>query len=214
MNSFLLKNNTKSLIVVFCGWGMDERPFLPVKTDSDVLYLYDYSNLEIGFDFSKYQDIKLIAFSYGVYVSALVKEQLPDFSSKTAVNGTLCALGDYGVPEKMFSLTLENMTMGTAVKFRERLFIKKEHLDLFNDNLPTREIENSLFELSMLKKYFAKKNTLEYNFDKVYIGTKDRIIPTKNQKNYWISLKNHPIVNIIESGHFPFYYFKNLEELC
>ena len=50
------------------------------------------------------------------------------FSSKTAVNGTLCALGDYGVPEKMFSLTLENMTMGTAVKFRERLFIKKEHL--------------------------------------------------------------------------------------
>lgn len=214
MNSYLLKNNSKSLIVVFCGWGMDEKPFLPVKASSDILYLYDYSDLSINFDFSKYDDIKLIAFSYGVYVSALVQKQLPQFSYKTAVNGTLTALGDYGVPEKVFCLTLENMTMGTAVKFRERLFIENRHLELFNENLPEREIENSLYELAMLKKYFYEQNTLNYSFDKIYISSKDKIIPTKNQKNYWISLKKHPVVNIIEAGHFPFYYFKSIEELC
>lgn len=193
---------------------MDENPFLPVKSVSDVLFLYDYSELTIDFDFSQYEQIKLVAFSYGVYISALVKDKLPLFSHKTAVNGTLCALGEYGVPEKVFCLTLENMTEGTAVKFRERLFTDSAHFAIFNENLPRREIGNSIGELMQLKNYFYNQNSLQYDFDKVYISNTDKIIPTKNQKNYWLSLKKHPAINIIESGHFPFYNFGSIEELC
>ena len=158
-----------------------------------------------------YKKITLIAFSYGVFMAGFLKDILPECDFKIAVNGTLKPVDEkLGIPEKILTQTLENMTANTAYKFREKLFDNKDHLFTFNQNLPVRDIENSLAELSALKKYFFENREVDFEYDRVLIGNNDKIIPVKNQKNYWHAHKNQ---HIIKGGHFLFYNFDDLCEL-
>ena len=44
---FIIKNNSKRLLLFFAGWGMDETPFLQIRpTDTDWMVCYDYRSLE------------------------------------------------------------------------------------------------------------------------------------------------------------------------
>ena len=154
-----------------------------------------------------------MSYSYGVFTAAMLDKKLPVKPvSKTAINGTLKPIdNNYGIPQKIFDLTLGSMTLETAVKFRERLFNHQEHFRLFNKNLPLRDIDDSMHELAQLKEYF--KNEVYCNYDKVLIAEEDRIIPTRNQKKYWLELQNHQNVKLIQGGHFPFYNYEFLEDL-
>lgn len=213
MKEFFLNNNSDTLILFFCGWGMDEKPFKPLKTKYDLLVLYNYSELSLNFDFSRYKTVHLLSYSYGVFTAAMLDKKLPVKPvSKTAINGTLKPIdNNYGIPQKIFDLTLGSMTLETAVKFRERLFNHQEYFRLFNKNLPLRDIDDSMHELAQLKEYF--KNEVYCNYDKVLIAEEDRIIPTRNQKKYWLELQNHQNVKLIQGGHFPFYNYEFLEDL-
>lgn len=213
MQTYLLQNNSKHLIVFFCGWGMDENPFLSLKTSADVLFLYDYETLDFSFDFAPYENITLLAFSYGVYIAGLVQEKLPKFNKKIAVNGTLIPVDDeFGVPVKKFMLS-QKMDSETIVKFRERLFHKKEDLEIFNQNLPQRTAQSCTDELKSIIIYFKSLRLPQMSFDTVITATNDKVIPTKNQLNFW---KNKCACNTIEieNGHFPFYGYDCLEDLC
>lgn len=46
MNKYLIDNNSNTLLMFFSGWGSDENVFKHLKSDIDVLILYDYSNLD------------------------------------------------------------------------------------------------------------------------------------------------------------------------
>lgn len=211
MKTHFRNNNSEELILVLSGWGMDEKPFNTLETNTDILFLYDYSDLDFEFDFSKYKKITLLAFSYGVFMAGYLKDILPEFHLKIAVNGTLKPVDEeFGIPRKIFTLTLENMTELTALKFREKLFSEKAELLMFNKNLPNRDMQSSKDELAALKNYFFENKDIDYEFDKVIIGENDRIIPTKNQKNYW---QNHKNILNLEGGHFLFYKFDDFDEL-
>jgi len=158
-----------------------------------------------------YKSTTLIAFSYGVFMAAFLKDILPPCDLKIAINGTLKPVDEkFGIPEKIFKLTLENMTANTAYKFREKLFDNKDHLFIFNENLPVRDLESSLTELSALKKYFFENKEVDFEYDKVLIGNSDKVIPVKNQKNYWQSHQNQ---HLVEGGHFLFYNVDDFSEL-
>lgn len=215
MQTFFRNNNSDELILFFCGWGLDEKPFNPIKSDRDILFVFDYvnatKNFKFDFDFLKYKKITLIAFSYGVFVAGFLKDNLPKCDLKIAINGTLKPLDEnLGIPEKIFSLTLEHMSENTAYKFREKLFDDKAHLDLFNQNLPFRDLKSSLDELSALKDYFLQSKEVDFKYDMVLIGEKDKVIPTKNQKNFWQTHKN---LLSFEGGHFLFYKFENFDSI-
>lgn len=216
MKSYLLNNNSKNLILFFCGWGMDENPFSVLKTGSDILFVYDYTEPDfVSFDFTKYDSVKLLAFSYGVYASGIAK--LPSdlrIASSVAINGTLIPVdNEYGVPIRQFELT-GNMNSETVVKFRKRLFggeKAEEHFELFEKHLPKRNAKSCTEELSGMKKYVPTFPEPVRKFDKIFISSYDRCVPTKNQLNYW---RKQNCVNItnLEAGHFPFYYYEYLEE--
>lgn len=221
MKLHLQSNNSENLILFFCGWGMDENPFSILKNNSDVLYVYDYTTPEFPeFDFSKYNQVSLLAFSYGVYASGIAK--LPadlSLDKSTAINGTLVPVDEeYGVPLKQFELT-EKMDSSTVVKFRQRLFggeKSKEHFEIFEQSLPQRSAQSCTDELSGMKKYVPVFAQPQRKFDKIYIGLHDRCVPTRNQKNFWQKIcQNNECSNIIEleTGNFPFYNYKSLEEL-
>lgn len=214
MKTFFRNNDSDELILLFCGWGMDEKPFQPLNSSADILFFYDYSDLEFDFNFSKYKKTTLITFSYGVFVAAMLKDFLPKCDVKIAVNGTLKPVDDeFGIPHKIFTLTLENMTELTALKFREKLFSEKSELSIFNKNLPNRDMQSSKDELAALKTYFSENPDLSFAYDKVIIGENDRIIPTKNQKNFWENNICHKNIHNMGGGHFLFYKFGSFDEI-
>lgn len=196
---------------------MDENPFSILKSDSDVLFVYDYTTPDFpDFDFSKYKQVSLLAFSYGVYASGIAK--LPEslkLESSTAINGTLIPVDEtYGVPLKQFELT-EKMDSKSVVKFRERLFggeKAKPHFQIFECNLPNRSAKSCTEELIGMKKYVPVFAMPDRKFDKVYIANRDRCVPTRNQKNFW-QKQNFSNIIELETGHFPFYNYQSFEEL-
>ena len=62
------------LIVYFAGWGtpLDAVAHLILPTDYDLLICYDYQDLKLDFDFSAYQQIRVVAWSMGVWVAERV----------------------------------------------------------------------------------------------------------------------------------------------
>ena len=90
MKLFFVNNNKNKLILFLTGWGCDEKQFQRlVSIDYDVLIGYDYSNLDIDFDFSKYKEIYLLTFSAGVFVAGLISDRLPLFAKKIAINNKI-----------------------------------------------------------------------------------------------------------------------------
>lgn len=214
MKTFLRDNKSDNLILFFCGWGMDENPFSLLKSDADVLFIYDYTDSSFDYDVSKYKQITLIAFSYGVYAAGIVN--LPEnVSKKIAINGTLIPVHDkYGVPPKKFALSTK-MDSQTIVKFRQRLFggeKAQEHFEMFENNLPKRSAESCTGELAGMVSYFSKMPVAKLEFDKIYIGNFDKVVPMRNQHNFWQKTDVSNIIEI-ESGHFPFYMFGSFEEI-
>lgn len=76
---FIIKNNSKRLLLFFAGWGMDETPFLQIRpTDTDWMVCYDYRSLEFDTDLlQKYSEIRLIAWSMGGMGSFSTHETTP-----------------------------------------------------------------------------------------------------------------------------------------
>lgn len=209
MHNYLRCNNSKNLIVFFCGWAMDEKPFEPLKSENyDVLFIFDYADLELDFDFSKYEKKILIAFSYGVFVAAIAK--LPEFNLKIAVNGTLKPIDSrFGISPKIFDLTLCNMSDESLLKFYSRMFDNNLDEEYFKTNLPERNAESCLKELEAIKNYYFNTTDVAIEYDKAIISSNDKIIPAKNQLAFWDG-KNQKIFN---AGHFIFYKFKNFDEI-
>lgn len=210
MQTFLQENNSSELILFFNGWGMDEKPFIPIKSSSDILFVSDYNDLSFSFDFSKYKKINMIAFSCGVFMSSFLQDKLPKIESKVAVNGILNLFDKKnGIPENVLN-QMENLTVDNAHDFRKKIIFKEAQLNLFNKNQPSRDLISSLAELSMLKKYYTENQNPTLDFDKVIIGKNDMILPPNIQLDSW---KNHKNVQQFNGGHFIFYNFNNLADL-
>lgn len=210
MQTYFRDNQSEELILLFSGWGMDEKPYGPIKSSRDILFVYDYTVLDssLGFDFSKYKKIILMSFSAGVFMASYLQDILPDLDLKIAVNGTLKMLDDkLGIPEVNF-LEMGSITLQNALEFRKKLVDKKKHYDLFNKYQPSRDLKSSLDERSALKKYYEK--SINFDYDKIIISDNDQIIPADNQLRAW---GNHTNIKTINSGHFIFYEFADFDEI-
>ena len=209
---WLNKQNNDKLIIFFAGWSFDYKPFEFLKcADFDVLMLYDYNNLELP-EIPRYKNYYLVSWSMGVFTSYLLKDKLPLFTEKIAINGTpLPVNNEYGIPEKTFLLTLRHAKTGLEGKFYQNIFTDEKEYHKYIKSPVERSIDNRADELKSL--YELIKNTdINYNkfYDKTIISDNDKIIPTKNQHNFWEGKAD--IINLA-SGHFPFYNFNDWNEI-
>lgn len=215
MKSYFQNNNSDNLILFLNGWGMDERPLLSLKSNYDVLQIFDYSEINsdvFDFDFLSYKSIILICFSAGVYMAGILKDILPKADFKIAVNGSLNTFNENeGLPLES-ALTIENTNEENYMELRTKLISSPEHIERFNQNQPYRNIESSLAEFAALKKYYSEYKKVKFNFDKVIISQDDKIIPMKNQLNSWREYKNTHLV-FSSGGHFLFYNFSDFSEI-
>ena len=196
---WLNRQNNQKLIVFFNGWGMDESVVKHLNPeDYDVIMFYDYNSLNIDLSIiNGYAEKYLIAWSMGVMCASLFEM---DYQKSTAINGTLKPIdNDFGIPEKIYNLTIKGFTPTGAEKFIQNMFLEKIALLGIK-----REFENQKAELIALKSY---KPNLNFHYDRIIISDNDKIIPTKKQAAFWGVEPN------LHSGHCPFFLFKSWSEL-
>ena len=196
---WLNKKNNKKLIVFFNGWGMDENVVKHLKPeDYDVIMFYDYNNLDMDLSLlEEYEQKHLVSWSMGVMTATLFNIK---YNTSTAINGTLKPIDDkFGIPVKIYDLTLNNFNQNSSQKFIQNMFEKGESVPPIE-----REFENIKKELAALKNYKADSN---FKYTKILLSNKDRIIPSKNQSAFWKLAPN------TEGGHCLFYKFEYWSEL-
>ncbi len=192
--SWLNKKDNKNLIVFFNGWGMNETPVKHLVCNNfDVLMLYDYRKFDINFkdfNFEKYEKKYLISWSMGVYAVNFYKEIFEKFDRKIAINGTgLIIDNNFGIPEKIYKLTLDYLNEENLERFKNNMFNKG---NLNPEITITRSIEELKEELISIQKL---KPDSEISYNKVIISNNDKIIPSKNQINYWNTRADYNLVN-------------------
>lgn len=229
---WLNKQNNENLIIFFCGWSFDYVPFERLDCgNNDVLCVYDYSVLchaefisasysvnecqilkQVQDDISQYATVNLITWSMGVYIAYLLRNELPKFDKKIAINGTPFPVDDEkGIPHRTFDLTLKYVDTGLQGKFQQNLFKNPADYEKYLLTPVGRSIENRATELVALDK-FIKSQQCEYSkfYDCAIISDADKIIPTRNQVRCWEGQAN---IVMLDSGHFPFYEFNSWDEI-
>lgn len=214
----LNKYNNKNLIVFFAGWSFDEKPFGKLVCDGfDILFIYDYNELNLPKELENLQNYEhkyLLAWSMGVFVAYEFRKLFEDFDYKIAINGTITPVdNEFGIPVKMFELTLKHAATGLAGKFYQNVFKNSEEFEMYSKSPVQRTIENRVSELENLYNIIKTKDykKAESFYDCAIVSDFDKIIPPKNQiashqKN------NEPIITL-PFGHFPFYNFTSWSEI-
>lgn len=198
--SWLNKKNNSKLIIFFNGWGMDETIVSHLDCENfDVIVFYDYNNLNIDIDLSQYSEKHIIAWSMGTMIATLF--DFGEIASATAICGTPIAIDDtYGIPERIYNLTIRGFSETSSQKFMERMFTETPNITTFSN----RTFDSKLSELKQMLTY---KPNLNFKYTKAIVADCDKIIPTKNQLNYW----ENP--HIINSGHCPFMLYSKWSEI-
>lgn len=207
------KKNNDKLIIFFAGWSFDFRPFEFLNCENfDVLFIYDYNEINTLPDIGQYRQKYLIAWSMGVFTAYQLKKELPDFDKKIAINGTAFPVNDtLGIPKKPFLLTLKHAKIGLEGKFYQNIFFTNAEYEKYLNTPIERTIENRENELKALYARIEKtENKYENFYDFALISNYDKIIPTQNQINFW---QTNAQYKLLESGHFPFYNFKSWSEI-
>ena len=215
---WLNKQSNENLIVFFAGWSFDENPFQNLLTQNyDVLFVYDYNDLAIPEDLkvlNSYKNKALVTWSMGVFVAYLLKDLFFDFSTKIAINGTVTPVdNEFGIPVKMFELTLKHAQIGLRGKFYQNVFKTEEEYNLYIKNSAKRSIENRVLELENLYNFIKNNPNTNYEkfYDKAIVSDFDKIIPPKNQ--IASHKKNNVQIINLPCGHFPFYNFSSWSEI-
>lgn len=203
---FTVSEGNKKLILIFAGWGMDERPFRDLRLDGyDLAVVWDYRDMSLDISpFSRYSDIYLFAWSFGVYTAARVLAEgmlRPTF--KIAVNGSLNPIDDReGIPEDIFRGTLDNLSDRNLDKFYRRMCKDSGAFASFIACRPCRDIHELKDELRSIACLSCDKNApVATDWDRAVIAGNDRIFPAGNLRRSWSYLPRTRVVD--DGGHLP-----------
>ena len=195
---------SRNLIVYFAGWGTPPSvvQHLAISPAYDLLLCYDYRDFSLEFDFSRYENVRLVAWSMG---------QVPLLSA-TAINGTGLPMHDeFGIPCAVFQGTLDTLDEINLGKFERRMCGDKQLLQHYQSLEGRRSIEEIHAELTALYDALsAEHQHTGLPWTKAIIGTQDRIFPAQNQRNYW-----HERCEVSEMvvGHYLFPLLQTWEQL-
>lgn len=203
-SKWIKKDSNDTLILMFMGWACDEGMLEGVNFENcDILSFFDYSGdlncVEVE-DFSRYEHIVIVAWSFGVWVADFLsaKGLLPKVEKAMAINGTVKPIhNDYGIREVNFRLTVKGLERVGLSKFYENICSEK------SVNCCKREDIAQINELKNLE----IQSKQEYNpvlvWDLALVGLKDVIFNPKNMINYWDSV-GVKVVKCENVEHYPF----------
>lgn len=164
MKKCLINNNSNTLLVLFAGWGAYEYAFEHLKADFDVLILYDYLDLNLNFDFSKYKNFNLIGYLAGVFIASVLNFDF-NFDKKIAISGNPYLFDERLGLSKEIQRVLCSITEETAEDFAKNYLIKTEK-EYKNFHPSRRSIESCIAEFKKLKElYQANRQKIRDIYD-------------------------------------------------
>lgn len=207
MKKYLINKNSDRLLIFFTGWGCDEYEFEHLKSDSDVLILYDYCDLSLDFDFSWYKKFNLLAFSAGVFVASVMKFDFK-IDKRVAINGNPYLFDEkLGLSEKIQNI-LYNITEETAEDFGRNYLVKTD-FEWAGFHTSKRTLESCKAEFDSLKKIYEQKyQNIEDIYDTAFVGDDDRIFDVEIQKKYY----GNKLKIVKNARHNLFFRVKSYEE--
>ena len=184
MKQFFINNNSDKLILFFAGWGCDEYEFEHLKTDSDVLIFYDYTDFSYDFDFSKYGEINMLSFSAGVFVGAVFRHDFK-INKKVALSGNPYLFDEeLGLSAAVLKI-LRGVTIDTCDAFaRDYLVMTDEEYNNFHNS--HRTLESCEVELDALEKIYKNEyNNIQDVYDAAVVGDSDPLFNPEKQKEFY-----------------------------
>lgn len=206
-SKLLINNNSKELIIFMSGWGCDDKQFAGITTSKDLVIFYDYDDLKIDFDFSKYQNFYLIAYSAGVFVTTLIIDKLPKVELKVAINGNINLFDEnLGLDDNILKV-FRSIDVTNFLEFREKYLCKTlEELEIFNEHSCMRSAKSCNQELYALQSYYNALDKDEnfksrFIYDRMLLSDSDMIFKFKFQKEYYTSLNKTKLYLIKNANH-------------
>lgn len=208
MKQYYKSNNSNKLLIFFSGWGCDEYAFEHLNSECDILIFYDYLDLNYNFDFSKYHEINILAFSAGVFVGSIFKHDFK-INKKLALSGNPYLFDDhFGISESIQEV-LCSVTEENADEFLRNYLIKSDE-EYKNFHCAKRSIESCNTEFNALKKIYNQEHkNIKDTYDFAIIGKDDIIFNFETQKEYY----RERLKIIPNARHNLFYRFKNYDEI-
>ncbi len=211
MQYFFQKHNSADLIIFFAGWGCDYNQFVNLHDDKNILILYDYQNLELDFDFGKYQNIDIIAYSAGVFVSCLLFDKIPNIRKRIALCGNPYLFDEHlGLSAKSIQV-MKDINLDNYLEFRKKYMVASdEEYVKYNQLQSLRSIESCQSELEYLQKlYLENKHKISSEFDKAIVAENDLLFNLEAQKDFY----KEKLSIIKNAKHHIFFRFNSFEEI-
>lgn len=198
---------TTRAILLFAGWGMDEKPFAGLAVGGySLIAVWDYRNPTIPPELERLltemEEIAVVAWSFGVPAATRFIIDHPELpiTARIAVNGTMHPVDDrLGIPEAIFSGTLEGLSEKTLPKFYLRMCGSSASFRDFSTRLPARTVGELREELEAIRD--AAPTATRGVWDRAVVSTSDRIIPPANQTEAWSEEAVETIT--LEGAHLP-----------
>ncbi|MCM1355693.1 MAG: DUF452 family protein [Staphylococcus sp.] len=197
-------------ILIFAGWGMDEKPFARLAVEGyRIAIVWDYRRTDFPTPLAELlavsEEIVVLAWSFGVSAATrfiIANPQLP-LTARIAVNGTMHPVDDrLGIPPPIFDGTLDGLSEKSLSKFYLRMAGSGEAFRKFAGHMPDRDIPELKEELIAIDSAPAVGYGIRGIWDCALISDSDRIIPPANQKEAWSAEPGVEIINI-PGAHLP-----------
>ncbi len=211
------KQDSKELILLFNGWGMDQTVFQPWgEPPVDVLEVHDYRDLDsrenLIRDLSAYRSIIVLAWSMGVWAYTALSHSLAiQVERAIAINGTPNPIHEHlGIPPRVFDATLEKMDQENLGRFYRRMCLDQSAFEKFQQHKPARPLAEQIQELSAVQEQYQRGGEIFFHpFHQALISRSDRIFPVANQHSFW---RGRADILETEGGHFCFDQWQNWED--
>jgi biotin synthesis protein BioG len=202
------REQNKQLVLVYGGWGVDERVFEPLCNDEfDFILFYNYSADEplLLPEMKTYDKITLIGWSLGVWAAEYLHHKTGiNADLRIAVNGTPIPADDhYGIPLNVFEGTVNNITEEHIDKFYLRMFGDKTTYHLNIDRIPRRTLKSLHDELRWMYNRIMEQKEPGFRWDYAVTSDIDRVFPARNLESYW--MKASGTTHVLHSS--PHYFF-------
>ena len=211
MKYFYQNNHSDDLIVFFSGWGCDYNQFTNLHDKKDILILYDYQDLILDFNFSKYKNVYIIAYSAGVFIASVFSDFIPNVREKIALCGNPYLFDEnLGISKETIQV-FKDITLDNYLDFRKKYMVfSDEEYERYNRLESLRTIESCENELKVLQRlYDEKKEQINPLFDKAVAAENDLIFDLQAQKNFY----KDKLRIIPNARHHIFFKFNSFEDI-